>query len=47
MRGVGKNFGLFVGRRIKPKNRSIVSLKGVEEVSVSSTKSKLELFTDV
>ena len=33
----------FVGRRTKAKNRGIDSLKGVEGVSVTSTKGKLEV----
>ena len=41
--GSRKEFLAFVGRRTKAKNRSIASLKGVEGVSVTSTKGKLEV----
>ena len=41
--GSRKEFWAFVGRRTKAKNRSIASLKGVEGVSVTSTKGKLEV----
>ena len=36
-------FWAFVGRRAKAKNRCIASLKGVEGLSVTSTKGKLEV----
>ena len=41
--GSRKEFWAFVGRRTKAKNRGIASLKGVEGVSVTSTKGKLEV----
>ena len=41
--GSTKEFWAFVGRRTKVKNRGIASLKGVEEVSLTSTKGKLEV----
>ena len=41
--GSRKEFWAFVGRRTKAKNRSIASLKGVEGVSVTSTKGTLEV----
>ena len=41
--GSRKEFLAFVGRRTKAKNRGIASLKGVEGVSVTSTKGKLEV----
>ena len=41
--GSRKEFLAFVSRRTKAKNRSIASLKGVEGVSVTSTKGKLEM----
>ena len=41
--GSRKEFWAFIGRRTKAKNRSIASVKGVEGVSVTSTKGKLEV----
>ena len=41
--GSRKEFCAIVGRRTKAKSRSIASLKGVEGVSVTSTKGKLEV----
>ena len=41
--GSRKEFWAFVGRRTKTKNRCIASLKGVEGVSVTSTKGRLEM----
>ena len=41
--GNRKEFWAFVGKRTKAKNRGIDSLKGVEGVSVTSTKGKLEV----
>ena len=41
--GSRKEFWAFVSRRTEAKNRGIASLKGVEGVSVTSTKGKLEV----
>ena len=41
--GSRKEFWAFVARRTKAKNRGVASLKGVEGVSVTSTKGKLEV----